>query len=645
MSAPQPAEGAAQRMKHAWRRSLRFKVSLVVLVITGMALLLSATALLIYELRSYRQAWVEDLSTQAELVARFSAPALSFDDSRVARENLQLLQVRPQVAAAAVYTVDGRLFASYLRDPDAQGLLPATAGPAGHSFAGDRLELYHLIAHPAADGEWLGTVYLRADYDLRERLPAYLLILGGVMAASLAVAALVTARLQRTITTPILEVTQVAREVMQKRDFTLRAARTTSDEVGELVDAFNDMLAEVELRTDALEQSNEQLFDEMAQRRRAEEALTLAARTKDEFLATLAHELRNPLAPIGNAVEILRRIGDGEPALRAKALDIMGRQLRQMVRLIDDLLDVSRITTGKLLLHSEHVDLLAVLRAALEIAGPGIEARAHALVLNLPAGPAPVQGDATRLAQVFANLLNNASKYTDPGGRIELTLQQTDTEVVVRVADNGMGIAPELQTRIFEMFVQLNPSLERGRAGLGVGLSLARRLIEMHGGAITVFSDGVGQGSCFEVRLPRAAQAARASAHEPPALAPFASGRRRILVADDNVDFATSLANILESLGHETVIAHDGEEAVRLAHEHAPDAAFLDIGMPRLNGYEVATALRELPGGSGLLLVAITGWGQARDRERARAAGFDHHLVKPIELQQILPLLGIHEPH
>ncbi len=626
-------------MRHPLGRSLRFKVMLVVLAITAIALTLSATALLVYELHGYRQAWVDDLSTQAELIARASAPALTFHDPEAANENLALLEVRPQIAAGAVFRPDGTLFASYLNRSSLDGVLPQGPGPLGHAFSGDRLELFHPIREKGK-GELLGTVYLRADFAIGERLLAYLLILAGVTLASLAVAALVATRLQRTITTPIIAVTQVARDVMLRRDFSLRAPRTTSDEVGVLVDAFNDMLAEVASRTHALEQSNQQLFAEMAQRRKAEEALTHAARTKDEFLATLAHELRNPLAPISNAVEILRRIGGQDPAMRARALDIMARQLRQMVRLIDDLLDVSRITTGKLLLHVEQIDLLAVLRSAIEIAAPSIESRRQVLSLSLPDEPVAMRGDATRLAQVFANLLNNASKYTDADGRISVLVNQTETEVVVRVSDNGVGIAPEMQARIFQMFVQVNQSLERGKAGLGVGLSLARQLIEMHGGRISVNSEGLGRGCDFEVRLPLT----RATLDEPQAASqgvmPMSEAPRRILVADDNIDFATSLSNILESLGHQTTVTHDGVSALERIRSDLPEVAFLDIGMPGLNGYEVASLLRQREGAPPLVLVAVTGWGQESDREKARVAGFDHHMVKPIELSQILSIVG-----
>src|SRR5436309_15316898 len=311
--------------------SLRHKVMAVVLVTTCMALLLSATALLIYELRSYQKTWIDDLNTQARIIASASGPALNFDDPKVASENLALLALRPQITAAAVYRADGRLFARYQHSDATDDIVPPVAGPPGIVIDNDRVELFQpIIENNAA----IGKVYLRSRFDILGRLVDYLMILAAVMLTSLAVAALVSARLQSAITAPILGVAQVARNVLTRRDYALRAAKTSDDEVGTLVDAFNNMLDEVAKRTEALEQSNNHLSVEMAERRRAEEALRAAARTKDQFLATLAHELRNPLAPITNAVEILRRSANENP-VHQRALEIMSRQVQQMVRLID----------------------------------------------------------------------------------------------------------------------------------------------------------------------------------------------------------------------------------------------------------------------------------------------------------------------
>lgn len=621
------------------RLSWRGRVILVVLANTCLALLLSAAALLIYELRAYRVSRIDDLQTQADIIGQATGPALAFDDKKAATENLHMLRLRPQITAAAIYGPNQQLFASYVQSSQADYQLPRQPASEGYAISGQVIELYHTIRQ---NNEVLGTLYLRTDYDIASRLTDYLLILLGVMAASLALAALITARMQRSITEPILRMAQVVRDVMARRDFSLRAPKTSDDEVGDLVDAFNGMLAEVAARTDDLEQTNHHLSVEMAERKKAEEALRLASRRKDEFLATLAHELRNPLAPISNAVEILHRIENRDPALRQRALDIMARQLRQMVRLIDDLLDVSRVTTGKLVLHKERVDLVRVLHIALEISTPLIDKRGHALQLRLPDTPLYLTADATRLAQVFANLLNNAAKYTDAGGTITVTLQRADGGFEIGVEDTGVGIAPEMLRSIFEMFVQAaDHPLEHGRAGLGVGLSLARQLIALHGGTLRVRSEGIGLGSEFTVWLPNDDSAAE----EPPDLEPIlempeqAEQPLRILVADDNVDFATSLASILESLGHSVSVTHDGASAIALAPDLRPDLVFLDIGMPGQNGYEVATYLRQLPQTAHCPIVAVTGWGQEQDRQRSRACGMQYHLVKPARIEQLLAIL------
>jgi signal transduction histidine kinase len=313
------------------------------------------------------------------------------------------------------------------------------------------------------------------------RLGNYLVILGAVLVLSLGVAFIVSALMQATVTAPILEVTDVAQRVIDQRDFSLRVKRSSDDEVGTLVDAFNAMLAEVGRRAEEIEASNRSLETEMVERRSAEDALRAADRRKDEFLATLAHELRNPLAPLRNGLALLN-CADERARLARGARDMMERQLDQMVRLVDDLLDVSRIATGKLALRRARVDLKDVIAAAVETARPFIAARNHRLELALPDQPLPLEADATRLAQVFANLLNNAARYTDPGGHITIDAQAGGREVVVRVVDNGIGIDPAMLDKVFELFAQADQSLERPTAGLGVGLTLARSLVALHGG-------------------------------------------------------------------------------------------------------------------------------------------------------------------
>ncbi|HUP31324.1 MAG TPA: ATP-binding protein [Usitatibacter sp.] len=351
---------------------------------------------------------------------------------------------------------------------------------------------------------------------------------------------------------------------------------------------------------------------------------------KNEFLATLAHELRNPLAPLRNGLEVMR-LASGNPQTVEKARCMMERQLGQMVRLVDDLLDVSRVSRGKIELRRERVDLAKVLRNALETSQPLIGERGHTFVVNMPPERVMVSADVTRLSQVFWNLLNNAAKYTHAAGRVELSVRPGDGWAEVSIADNGIGIPPDMQARVFDIFTQVDRSLEKSQGGLGIGLSIAKRLVEMHGGTISVKSEGHGKGSEFIVRLPATIET-RLPTDDGAATRPTPGGpRHRILVADDNHDSATTLSLMLEVMGHEVRVARDGQEAVDLADEFRPEAILMDIGMPRMNGYDACKCIRGQPWASRAFIVALTGWGQDDDKNRSRAAGFDRHLVKPVE--------------
>ncbi len=365
----------------------------------------------------------------------------------------------------------------------------------------------------------------------------------------------------------------------------------------------------------------------LTEHKQVEEVLRESDRRKDEFLATLAHELRNPLAPLRNALEVLR-IAGGDARQSARAHAIMERQLQQLVRLTDDLLDVSRITRNRIELRRERIDLRAVLQSAIDTTQPLIDAAAHVLTLDAPSAPIWVDADFTRLAQAFANLLNNAVKYTPRSGRIDVVLAASATRATVVVRDTGVGMSPEALPRIFDMFMQSAESLDRSRGGLGIGLTLARRLIELHGGAIEGESEGPGFGSTFTVELPVMAAATT------PAPAPNSRrrgrGRRRILIAEDIPDAAETLRMMLDLMGHQVMVAADGIQAIALAKAFRPEIALLDIGMPRMDGCDAARAIRKELGQS-VLLVAVTGWGQEEDQRRAREAGFDHHLTKPAE--------------
>lgn len=386
-------------------------------------------------------------------------------------------------------------------------------------------------------------------------------------------------------------------------------------------------------------------FRDITDRKEAEEALRDSERRKDEFLATLAHELRNPLAPIRNGLQILRLRASSDPTIQ-RTVNIMDRQMTHLVRLVDDLLDVSRISRGKLELKRQKVVLTDVLASAVEASSTFIETHGHELILDIKTEGLLVDGDANRLAQVFSNLLSNSAKYTDRGGQITLTLDRDGNEAVIRVADNGIGIPAPALENVFEMFSQVQAHQSRSDGGLGIGLALVRNLVAMHSGTVSASSEGPGKGSTFTVRLPVVEARPRLVAETTQPSAPVPSsgdyGRRRVLVVDDNTDAAVSLAMILELAGNEVRTAADGEEAVKLAREFLPDIIFMDIGMPHMDGLEATRRIRAQAHGQNTLIVALTGWGQDADRQRSRSAGIDHHLVKPVSpeaLQNTMTLL------
>ncbi len=366
------------------------------------------------------------------------------------------------------------------------------------------------------------------------------------------------------------------------------------------------------------------------ERLRLVEQLREKDRRKDDFLATLAHELRNPLAPVRNAAQIIKLRGSSDPDIQ-NARDIIERQMGHLTRLVDDLLDVSRITRGKITIQRERLGLGVILTNAMEASRPVVEASGHELTISLPQEPLFLEGDLTRLVQVFGNILVNAAKYTDRDGQIWLTARREGSDVVVSVKDTGIGIPLDHLPRVFEMFSQVDSALERTQGGLGIGLSLVKGLVDMHGGSVEAKSDGLGKGSEFLVRLPLLVESPKGhSALASENVAIPGSTRRRVLVADDNVDSAESLAMLLSLMGHEVAVAHDGSAAVELAAQYQPEVILLDIGMPKLNGYEVARQIRDQRWSTSVVLVALTGWGQEDDKRKAVEAGFDHHFTKPL---------------
>jgi CheY-like chemotaxis protein/two-component sensor histidine kinase len=366
--------------------------------------------------------------------------------------------------------------------------------------------------------------------------------------------------------------------------------------------------------------------------------LSNADRRKNEFLATLAHELRNPLAPMSNMLEVVKR-ANGNNEVVKRAHETLERQLDQMVRLVDDLLDLNRITHDRLELRRSEVELSSIIQQAVEVARPLVDSAEHHLIIDLPDEPVYLYADQARLAQLFGNLLNNSCKYTRPEGTVSLSAKLDGDEVVVSVKDNGAGIPPDKLESIFDMFMQVDSTSDRSQGGLGIGLTLVKRLTEMHGGSIEARSAGEGQGSEFIVRLPVLNRSA-VSAHTGPDVESESQPQRRVMIVDDNRDSADSLAMLMEITGNETYMAHDGVEAVAAIEKYRPEVVLLDIGLPGLDGHEVCRRVREQPWGKDIVMIALTGWGQEDDRRKSEEAGFNGHLVKPVDYDMLLELLA-----
>ena len=416
------------------------------------------------------------------------------------------------------------------------------------------------------------------------------------------------------------------------RHFKTGAARWMAYKVVALMDDNNQPTGFATVSQDVSERK--QLADDL---RRLAADLSQADRRKNEFLATLAHELRNPLAPMSNMLQVVKR-ADADSEVVHRAHETIERQLGQMIRLVDDLLDLNRITHDRVELRKSEVELSSVIQQAVEVARPLLDAAGHKLTIELPSEPIYLNADRARLAQVFGNLLNNSCKYTRPEGRVSLSAERLDGEVLVKVTDNGAGIPPDKLDSIFDMFMQVDRSSERSQGGLGIGLTLVKRLTEMHGGSIEAKSEGEGKGSEFIVRLPVLSQPTDAAQPAPENLE--AAPGRRILIVDDNRDSADSLAMLLEITGNQTYMAHDGEEAIEAIEQYRPEVVLLDIGLPKLTGHEVCRWVRGKSWGKDIVVIALTGWGQEDDRRKSEEAGFNGHLVKPVDYDKLLELLS-----
>jgi signal transduction histidine kinase len=596
------------------QNTVRAKLLRVVLLTTALALTVSGLAMLGHELYTYRTTWAADLATEATILASATAPALAFDDHRVAERNLNALELRRRVMVAALYSANGTLYASYVRKGEAPP--PAMAPPLGEITSGERIELAQRVQR---DGETLGTIYLRSRYDLLGRVQTYTGIFIIATLLSLAAAFFLSRKMQKGITDPLDAIVAVAHAIVSGRDYSLRATIVSDDEIGVVVDAFNKMLEEVQARTLALGEAD---------------------RRKDEFLATLAHELRNPLAPIRHAVKLMESSGAQERQ-RQWAAEVISRQVQRMALLLDDLLEVSRITRGRLDLKVEPVDLGSLVGTAVETARPLIEAKHHRLHVDLPPQPVMLAVDPLRVSQSLSNLLTNAAKYTDPHGEITLSVTLSATEIALSVKDTGIGVDPAAWPTIFNMFSQVDSTITRSEGGLGIGLALVKGLIGLHGGSVDGHSAGLGRGSEFTIHLPRSAVIDYKGGKKMPTgeTACGLNSRLKIVVADDNRDAADSLAMLLEMNGHGVSVAHSGKAALHVVQQQMPQAVILDIGMPDMSGYDVARQIRARTSGGDIFLVAVTGWGQDSDKSQALAAGFNHHLTKPVDPDQLEKLI------
>jgi PAS domain S-box-containing protein len=716
----------------------------VMLTTTAIALSAAGAALLFTDLRDNRAAWADDLATEADILSLSVQPTLSFNDREGAQRAVIALQARESIHVAALYTADGENFAQYTRQGESPAPARVPALTPGVHIDGAQVDLVKVVKQ---GDEILGTIYLRAEYDVEGRVRAYLSVLGAVMIIGLIAALLASSWLQRVVSRPMESMANVARQIVEKRDYSFRAEKITDDEIGVVIDAFNKMLDEVQSHSRALETS-EKLYraigesinygvwvcdaegrniytsdsllklvgltqqrsadfgwgevlhpddveetmaawkecartgsnwyrehrmmgvdgkyhsilaqgvpirDEAGRVQRwaginldigrlknTELALLEADRRKDEFLATLAHELRNPLAPIRNAVRILDSDAADERQ-RKWGREVIARQVHRMSLLLDDLLDVSRITRGQLELKKDYVDLKSVVGVAVETARPLMDSKQHKLTVSLPAENIKLEADPLRLSQVIGNLLTNAAKYTDPEGAITLHARIENGELVISISDNGIGLTEEVMPALFTMFSQVNSAVDRAEGGLGIGLALVKGLVALHGGRVEVKSEGLGKGSEFIVHLPHKVLAPKnAAAAEVDSGAANASSirRGRVLVADDNRDAAESLALVLRFAGYEVFIAFGGAEALEVGSRERPEAGLIDIGMPGMSGHEVARRMRLEAWGKNAVLIALTGWGQEQDKQAAIAAGFDRHMTKPVDPVEVERVLG-----
>src|SRR5688500_14137150 len=592
------------------------------MITSSVVLVLAAIAYVVWDYYRFRNDMRTDLATQAELVLDNTAAALAFNDYEAADETLRMLSINPHVRLACLYSRAGRLFTEVRFDAaPVEGPCPATVTP-GATFTSERLQLVAQLTQGRNPG---ALVYLSEDLDaLDARLRTQGAAVAVIVLVGLALSFLLSYVLERAVGRPIVALAGTARDIAERGDYSIRAERTTRDEVGVLVDAFNRMLDEIERsqreRADLLQSEQE------------------ANRLKDEFLATLSHELRTPLNAIVGWVHLLRtgQLPDEE---RAHALDRIDRNAHAQARLVQDLLDVSRITTGKLLLDVREVDFASVIMNAIDACRPAADAR-QVLIATQFSGAFPTCGDPDRLQQVVWNLITNAIRFTPTGGRVTISLTRADGIDTLRVRDTGAGIEPQFVPYVFEPFRQADAASTRTHGGLGIGLTIVRRLTEMHGGTVEVASDGLGLGATFTVRLPvRDTKPATAGPNEPARAASLTGAN--VLVVDDDPDTLELLESTLRLAGARPLPASSVAEALHVLDDgHIFDAVVSDIAMPGQDGYTLMTLLKDRLGSAmPVATLALTAYASAADRKRALDAGFREHLAKPVNPNVLLQTL------
>jgi signal transduction histidine kinase/ActR/RegA family two-component response regulator len=619
------------------RLPIRLKLVTMIMATSCTVLTLSSLGYLVLDYHRAKNEMVRELEAQAQVIMENSDTALLYNDRTVAEATLATLKYNTHVRAACLYRADGRLFASFVSG----ALTPCPSSPLEDraEFSDNRL---HLWAGPLVKGERIGTLYVRSDLQvLQSRVREQLLIVGLMLVVALGVALLLSSLLQALVSEPVTALARTAAEVSRAGDYSLRATRSGDDELGELVEAMNRMLERIQLREGELSNANEDLRREIAERRRAEQERAEllvrereANRLKDEFLATLSHELRTPLNAILGWTRLMRSSAV-PPGGLDRALEKVERNAQAQTRLVEDLLEVSRIASGKLRLDVKSFDLVTVTNTAIDSIRPAAEARGVSVIRAFQAATLPTAGDPDRLQQVIWNLLSNAVKFTPAGGSVTIALRRDHADDELVVTDTGAGIDPAFLPNVFETFRQADSSSTRTYGGLGLGLSIVRNLVEMHGGTVQARSAGLGQGASFTVRLPvRLSEPARQA---PPTQSELAAVESRlagvsIVVVDDDQDTRELLTSILETAGASVRPAASADEGFAACLEDQPDALVSDIGMPGQDGYELMRHLQAALGSrTPRVTIALTAFATDRDRQRSAEAGFQRHIAKPFD--------------